>query len=292
MKKIIVIFAIILSASLLFAACGVLQNSKAAYFAASESGNDNTTTDRLAEDIVNAVVSELKKENLAVSDGLVTALFDYYAWPYSPDTNPFFNQELRLLPSFTVGNPPDWEELTFFVKFYCANAGIGSAENRYLIPTAEFEGIVAKYFPRFDYEHRSSEYLTFTREGYVPSIHDSHGVVFYRLAEISQDGDVFTAAYEGFMIGESDFGSSLSELKEHPQGAKNIIAVMEHGNLQESPSYQAIRDEMRSLLLEAGYRDKLELYDRVTVSFQLSGNTDTPFVYLSCERIPPGTFSK
>ena len=243
-------------------------------------GCDTVNSQEPQSEQTRTLVEMLRGSDVTASDEMITAFFNYFERPWRDSEHPYFNHEPRLLPNTDTDGQPEWNGLTLFVFDYCVAEGITSVEKDYLITTSQFDAVAERFFPKAKYTHASSDYLILSKDGYTPLGFDVHGAYYYRLTEIKQTGRVYTASFEGFCIYESDFPLDITD-----DGlSRNGVAVLNKAGLDYLDDNAQIEQTMLEIFLSDDCLDVLRLDERLTVSFELTGDADYPFAYISCAR--------
>lgn len=226
----------------------------------------------------NGSLSALIESGGGVSGELIQA-----AYAYQLQTDLHHQYEWRTLPDFGPDEAVDWDQLTLFVFHMCDE--LGRNEAGYVTITAKvFDEVVHRYLPDLsypyessarDYTHHSSTFFTFADGVYTATGWDFGGTVRYRPASVEALGDgSYTMVLDGFNFYEMDFlpgESSYSDTME---------ALMDYAG--------GWPEDVDSTLLEIFQREDydriLPVFERVELTFRLSGEENAPFQYLSCER--------
>lgn len=193
------------------------------------------------------------------------------AWAYQEQ---YGSYEWRALPNFQPDGTVDWDQLTFFVFRMCDE--IGENERGYLTITAEaFDAVVRRYLPDLTYTHHSSSYFTYADGLYTATGWDYGGTVYYRPVSAEALGDgTYALVLEGFNFYETDFDSGENSY------SPTMEAIMNYAG--------GWPEDLEATLLEIFLREDcdriLPVFERLELTVRLSGDVESPLMYLSCER--------
>lgn len=229
---------------------------------------------------VRTLTGLLKSSDLAVSDELITAFFNYDYRAGRDEEHPYFRNELRFIANTDADGQPNWDDLTLFVFEFCGGEGIAKAEDGYYISASQFDSVAKRFYPLCEYTPADSAYLIYGEDGYTPLGFDTHDAYFFRLTDISESGGTYTASFTGFVINESDFPLDRTDA----WLGKNGVAVLDKAGVDYMNEFSDIKKTVLDIFLSDDYASTLEPELRLTFSFRLSGDSDYPFEYLSAYR--------
>lgn len=226
----------------------------------------------------NRSLSSLIESGGGVSGELIRA-----AYAYQLQTDLHHQYEWRTLPDFGPDEAVDWDQLTLFVFFMCDE--LGRNEAGYVTISAEvFDEVVHRYLPdlsypyessALDYTHQSSSFFTFADGVYTATGWDFGGSVRYRPASVEARGDgTYTMVLDGFNFYEMDF---LPEESDHSDTMEALISYA--GGWPED-----VDSTLLEIFQREDYDQILPVFERVELTFRLSGEENAPFQYLSCKR--------
>ena len=184
--------------------------------------------------------------------------------------------EARSLAAFQPDGTVDWDQLTFFVFLMCDEDEIGKNAEEYLTMTAEvFDGVVRRYLPELTYTHHSSSYFTYADGLYTATGWDYGGAVYYRPVSAEALGDgTYALVLEGFNFYEMDFVSGENSY------SPTMEAIMNYaGGWPED-----LDATLLEIFLREDYNEILPVFERLELTVRLSGDVESPLMYLSCAR--------
>ena len=202
------------------------------------------------------------------NEELIRAVWDYQ--------QQYGRREWWALPDFQPDGTVDWDQLTFFVFLMCDEDEIGKNAEEYLTMTAEvFDGVVRWYLPELTYTHHSSSYFTYADGLYTATGWDYGGAVYYRPVSAEALGDgTYALVLEGFNFYEMDFNSGENSY------SPTMEAIMNYAG--------GWPEDLDAALLEIFLREDcdeiLPVFERLELTVRLSGDVESPLMYLSCAR--------
>lgn len=218
-------------------------------------------------DLVNLLVSD----NLKVSENLISQFFQYYR---------LNTYELAMLPTFNSSEQADWDQFTLYIY---ANFVRPRNEAKYEnfdeeLTKEKFSQTVKKCFGETDYTDQGSSYLTYADGIYSIKNRDAMRHGYYRLIDISKDTNgIYTARFDGLFLGETEFSDLYQE------ATPNIKAVRDAAGTTETMQKAEFEKTLLDIFLKEDYNKTLNMTEKVTIQFTLSGDDTFPFVYKSCE---------
>ncbi len=238
-----------------------------------ETGADSSTN------AVDEIRNVLKNTDTpVVNDELIKLFFDYQNESHEYK-GPHHRYELRLLPQFGAGAGKafDWDGLTVFV-YHMANHFEHDDEGNYFFPEEVFDRTADRLLPDLEYNHKSSGFFDYAQGIYMSTGWDMLGGVYYRLKDISRDGDgVYTVSFDGFSFHELDtFEASYNEVSE------NMKAVFDYTGDRKTDA--KVAEILLEIFQEDNYDEILHVNENVEITFRLSSDPEFAFEYLSCDR--------
>ena len=132
------------------------------------------------------------------------------------------------------------------------------------------------------YTNQPSSYLEYENGIYSADGFDLNGVTYYRLIDIAKDDqNIYTATFDMLSFAESELLD--------PEISLNVHSVLNYAQIvlcQDSKEVSAngrkFSSVIESIFLQDDYADILDLSGKVTIQFTLTGDSESPFYYISC----------
>lgn len=265
-KKSIVYFPVILMCLFILASCGTLPSTtdhSSSKKGIKQPANDNNSESKL----VNLLISD----NLKVSEDLISQFFQYYCMN---------THELSMLPTFSSSKQADWDQFTLYIYL---NSVCPRNEAKYenfdsKLTKEKFAETASKYFGKVNYTDHESSYLDYADGIYSIKNGDPGRHGYYRLVDISKNTNgIYTAVFDGLFFGESEYSDLYQD------ASPNIKAIRDAAGTTESMQMAEFNKTTLDIFLKANYNKILNMTEKVTIQFTLSGNDTFPFIYKSCE---------
>ncbi len=211
--------------------------------------------------------------NVELSDELIIEFTQYYA-----------SDELRMMPSFNDIDQVDFDEFCLYIYLSAKFDDFERTEQGLSTLSAEiFEENSVALFARLpaDFEHGESEKLSFENDRYTPKGFSYHGRTYYRIKSLTVNGGIYSAVFDAYEIDESDFFEPNSPHASDTMKAVTAYMAQENLTADEKTETDVLIDY---LFLEENYSRILgedENSHEVSITFELSDNSDFPFVYSS-----------
>ncbi len=192
--------------------------------------------------------------------------------------------QLMFLPLFTQESAPDWDALSQYIAIQSA-----VLDPERPLTRQRFSDLVNRYLDGVSYEDASSDFLTYdsAAETYTPTGWDWDGKSYFRLTGLSpvEDG-VWQAQFDNIFFSEWDY--LLENTDDLSTASANMNALYRLlGRLPEDNG--ELEETLFSHLVREDYDRIFTVFQKVTVTFRLSGDGEDFFTYLSCERLEQGT---
>ncbi|KJS87770.1 MAG: hypothetical protein JM58_03195 [Peptococcaceae bacterium BICA1-8] len=210
-------------------------------------------------------------QNGEINISLCTIIFfnDYFS------NNP---SEIRSLPAYSLGQVPNWDELSKYIYEKATNVSYETG-----ITEEQFDNLVKKYFGNINYTHKSSHYLTLEDGRYIPIGWSDHGGYIYELTSLekdkTQDGkNKWKAAITGYYFNEMD-GSPDEPVSNQSKNAQAVWEEMKKEDYKGLNHWQA-----RDRLVWNNPDSILEPSRQWVIEFVVNNPMDDVyFTYLSCQ---------
>lgn len=227
----------------------------------SDSQQETTNTDAITL-LLNALQGATDTE----TDSLEEQFFRYY------DAH---NHELTMMPAFEKGHLPNWDDLTLFVLLN--NDNRLTIDGSQALTADTFSQIVLRFFGKLEYQDESSKYLTFKDDAYTAVPGDTMRNGYFRLKQITTDGNEYTAAFDAFFFTDPDF------TEEYEKATPNQRAVRDRAQTKDFLQPGDFANAILEIFMESDYASVLDVSETIIITFSLSGDSAYPFIYLSCE---------
>lgn len=216
------------------------------------------------------LLKSLLAEPLEISEELITLFFQYYR---------LNTYELSMLPPFSASKQVDWDLLTLYTYLsFVRPRNEAVYDNSSDVLTKEaFAETVRKYFGEVDYTDHSSAYLTYADGVYTMEPVDATRNGYYCLTDISKDaGGVYTASFDVLFFSETERSDS------YEQASSNIKVIRDAAGTKEVMQKAAFEKAVLDIFCSVDARETLDMTEKITIQFTLSGDNTFLFVYKSC----------
>ncbi len=220
--------------------------------------------------------------DFVMSDSLIREFSEYYS-PYSIlGEHHYAAVELQILPDFEDIDSIDIDDLIFYGNIMTPSEKTRRNEEGYVIvPKEALEETIISLFGRLPegFEHRSIDLYTLEGDHYKPVGFGIHVDSMYRMKEVSQEGDIYTATFDVFAFNEDDhfYDPDTYEIEHVSPNMQQLIAYVNDHQIVEKGYFETL---IENAFVEENYGEIFEVREEVTIQFCYQPGSDYPIKYL------------
>lgn len=213
-------------------------------------------------------------EDLTVTPHLISQFYTYYREHH---------YELTYLPDFSEENDqPDWDALSLYILLRYVSTEDNVTAERPPLTKEKFQELLQEIMLPVKYTDGSSFLLNYADGLYTAPGFDVNGSKDYRLIHLRRDEQqVYTAIFDVLTFAEAE--SATPETSPNTRAVVNYaITQLDYTTEEVLSSGPKFHQALEGIFLQDDYADILDLSGKVTIQFTLTGDSESPFYYISC----------